>query len=507
VTPNSLTLFVNGLRMDEKLLAIQMIRSFSTWEPFDQVLLKQLNLVGLFLRTWLSADKAIHFFSNPQIKKVDWILIGKDERDIAKKFEEVQNIYIHFPDRPIGEVTADMKDSELTRLCEIALKKRRQYLFIPFDQHNTPFGHFVLSFTKDLPEQVVIEKIRGSLNVLQNLLKTLLYNQYPITGFTYLPSFLSPQRDDVAILFCDIRNSTAIFEIARMTHPKYAEMVIALLKSFLEYTSQVISVRNIGRIHKFLGDGVMATFGEYLTLEREEKATKTCILGLLTAQLLVEGFNVLWNVVQNHDLTKQYLSTYNEDLELRLGIGLNYGQVTLESFGIATEQAETGFMRRGFYEFTAVGDHVNFAQRLCSAASKPIALSDIIYRSNHLRKTEMTAPIVISKTVAYWIKSCSGLKRLGDEGDCMKSYRCVFSAKGKGHPMPAFEVNTDDIETTPLLSALKGVHDNRYYTALSEEMVVRMEDRPLLREVRESFINELNKINLKYLESDPDNVV
>ncbi|MBI5787324.1 MAG: adenylate/guanylate cyclase domain-containing protein [Candidatus Schekmanbacteria bacterium] len=487
--------FVSGLRTDEKLLAIQMISSFSTWEPFDQVILKQLNLIGLFLRTWLDADKAIHYFTNPQINKVNWIEIGKDDRDVAQKFKEQNDIYVHFPGRQISEITNEPRDISLYQFCQITLGKDYRYLLLPFDQNNIPFGHYVLAFKNNIPDKITTEKIRGSLNVLHNLLKTLLYNQYPITGYTYLPSFLSPQTADIAILFCDIRNSTSMFEIARMTHPRYAAMVIAFLKSFLEYTSQVISVRNVGRIHKFMGDGVMATFGEYLTLKPEEKAVITCILGLLTSRLLIEGFNELWSVIQNHDLTRQYLSRYNEDLELRLGVGLNYGQVSLESFGIATEQPETGFMRRGFYEFTAVGDHVNFAQRLCSIASKPIALSNIIYRSNYLDQTELTAPIVISKTVAYWIRTCSGLKRRGSEEDPLISYRCVFNAKGKGHPMSGFEVTPKDIESRTLLESLKNIHDNRYYTALSEEINASVSDRPLLKEIKRCFIDELNKIN------------
>lgn len=492
------SLFLSGLRNDEKHMVVQMIRSFSTWEPFDQVLRKQLNVIGLFLSTWLGAVKAIHYFENSQIKTLHWIPIGKDERSVHPRFEEEQQIYIHFPFRQIGEVTQDPNDSALYQLCENTLGKGYRYLLIPFDQYEIPLGRFLLAFDTYLPDKLMLGKIRGSLNILQNSLQALLYNQYPINSSTYLPSYLTPQRDEVAVLFCDIRNSTAMFEIARMTHAKYAAMVIALLKSFLEYTSRVISVPNIGRIHKFMGDGVMATFGEYLTLEPNKKAVTACVLGLLTSTLLVDGFNDLWHVVQDHTLTKEYLGTYNEDLELRLGVGLNYGQVSMESFGIVTERFDTSFMRRGFYEFTAVGDHVNFAQRLCSAANKPLSVCDIVYRSNHLDNSGLTSPIIISKTVAYWIQTASGLKRRANIDDPLSSYRSVFSAKGKGHPMPGFEVNPNDIDTNHLLSAISGIHENRFHSAMSLELTPSVSQRPLLKEVRNNFMNELNRINQNY---------
>jgi len=222
------------MRQDESRLILRMVQDFSTWEPFEISLRKQLNLIGIFLRTWLRAKMAVHFFTNPNIRRIHWMLIGDDE-SIIHPWTEEDSFYIE-EIKNIDEI----KNGDLKSLC-LKIEKNMfsetckfRFLLLPFSQHDFPFGQFVLMFEDELPSKFFLEKIKGTINILQNNLKLLTYNHYPITSFTYLPSFQTPVTTEAAILFCDIRNSTEMFEIARMTDDdRYTKMIVVFLKHFL----------------------------------------------------------------------------------------------------------------------------------------------------------------------------------------------------------------------------------------------------------------------------------
>lgn len=452
------------LREDEARYVHRMVQDFSTWEPFALTLRKQLNLIGFFFKTCLGAEKAIHFFTNPEIGRVDWMFIGENEKDIREYQQEREIIVL--PMELIQEI-ADNNNSDIVKLCEKSLGIGKYY-FIPFSQHDTPFGQFILLFGEHVPTKTISEKIRGTANILQYRLKDLLYNHYPITSFTYLPSFQNPPKKPVeaAILFCDIRDSTSMFEIARMTNDNlYTEMLISLLKSFLEYASRIISVSNTGWIHRFLGDGFVATFGEYLTLNPSDKAKAACALSLLTANLLQTGFDRLWAIARNHLMEIGFLGIYNEDLDLRLGIGVNYGSVRFDVFGITIEEARNHQIPRGHSEFTAVGDHMSFAHRLCSVANQPLSAVNFVYRSEE-RPSRLTAPIIASRTVTYWSRACFKTPK---DVNPLDIFRTDFQLKGKGHPMPGFEIWPDTLNVDLLLNCVKGIHKNQFYEVIADE--------------------------------------
>jgi len=91
---------------------------------------------------------------------------------------------------------------------------------------------------------------------------------------------------------------------------KYTEMIVLLIKSFLDFASRIISVSNIGKIHRFTGDGLIASFGEDLDLDFHEKARVACALSLLCALLLKRGFEKLWLVAQKHPMNIEFLGQY-----------------------------------------------------------------------------------------------------------------------------------------------------------------------------------------------------
>ena len=134
---------------------------------------------------------------------------------------------------------------------------------------------------------------------------------------------------DAAILYLDIRGFTAL------AHRLPADDVMALLA---EYQSRMVPViqRNGGSIDKFLGDGILATFGAVLTTESyaaDAIAAAESLLGELDT----------WN---QRRLSRGLAP-------LRMGAGVAVGAVVFGAVGDDTR-----------LEYTVIGDAVNLAAKL-----------------------------------------------------------------------------------------------------------------------------------------------
>ncbi|MEX2152797.1 MAG: adenylate/guanylate cyclase domain-containing protein [Gemmatimonadaceae bacterium] len=144
---------------------------------------------------------------------------------------------------------------------------------------------------------------------------------------------LGGDKREITVLFSDIRGFTALSE----TMPA-SEMATLLTDYFTEMVECVF--RNEGTLDKFIGDAVMAQWGAPIgTPEDADKAMSAAIemmeeLGKLNRKWLDEGRPAL-----------------------QIGIGINHG----EAFA-----GNIGSERR--LEYTVIGDTVNTASRLCSAA-------------------------------------------------------------------------------------------------------------------------------------------
>lgn len=137
----------------------------------------------------------------------------------------------------------------------------------------------------------------------------------------------------VAVLFSDIRGFTALSEtmnpddMARLLSEYFTEMVECVF-------------RHGGTLDKFIGDAVMAQWGA--PLGEPDDADRAMRAAVDMMRSLAE-------------LNRQWRSEFRP--ELRIGIGLNFG----EAFA-----GNIGSERR--LEFTVIGDTVNTASRLCGAA-------------------------------------------------------------------------------------------------------------------------------------------
>jgi adenylate cyclase len=157
---------------------------------------------------------------------------------------------------------------------------------------------------------------------------------------------LSGERRDVTVLFCDIRGFTPLTE--RLS----PEGVVLLLNDFYDLMIDA-TFREEGTLDKFLGDAVMAVFGAPIAHPDHP------MRAIRTALAMREGVE---------RLSKRRIRGGTDPITV--GIGINTGEAVAGTVG--TEER---------MEYTVVGDSVNLASRLESAA-KPmqILMSGRTYR-------------------------------------------------------------------------------------------------------------------------------
>ncbi len=201
-------------------------------------------------------------------------------------------------------------------------------------------------FTQRLQEVVIFLLVAGIIAVKGFRSNQLLMRQAMIAEeranlSRYFPSSLvdaiaSTNRDiravrsqDVAVLFTDIVGFT---QYAERNTP---ENVMDLLRNYHALVEKTI-FENSGTLEKYMGDGVMATFGRPETSTEDAANALRCATDLIKAN---EEFNAMRK--------KQGKEA------VRISIGIHYGAVIL---------GDIGPERR--LEFAVVGDTVNVASRL-----------------------------------------------------------------------------------------------------------------------------------------------
>ncbi len=150
---------------------------------------------------------------------------------------------------------------------------------------------------------------------------------------------LGGEKVDCTILFADIRNFTPY---AEQSDPQKVE---DSLNRFLDSMVQIV-FKYQGRIDKFIGDCVMAVFGSPMTVPNH--ALNACFAAL--------------------EMIKK-----SEDLGMKIGIGINSGEVISGNFG--------SLMRM---EYTVIGDAVNLAARL-ETATKELNQAIVVGKATYER--------------------------------------------------------------------------------------------------------------------------
>jgi adenylate cyclase len=186
---------------------------------------------------------------------------------------------------------------------------------------------------------------------------------------------------EVTSLFADIRGFTA------MTENADAHDIVAVLNDYFEVMVEVL-FQNSGTLDKYVGDEIMALFGVPVTQADAPLNAVECAIDMMKA-----------------------LGEFNETRRaenqppIQIGIGINTGQCVYGAIGSSKT-----------LQYTVIGDPVNTASRLCSAAGPgEIIISEATYQHVQDRVEVHARPRirVKGKVDELSIYRVTGLKRGG----------------------------------------------------------------------------------------------
>ena len=191
---------------------------------------------------------------------------------------------------------------------------------------------FVLSGSFSLGFEYFLERLeklrtRRTLEryVSKNLVKEILEN--PDSYYSSLRGIRVP----VAILFSDLIGFTTLSEKAD------PEALVAQLNEYLTQMTSVI-FRNGGTLDKFIGDAIMAVWGNVRSLGTAQDA-KSCARAAVGMRSALQQLNAKWHGEGR--------------MGLGMGVGINHGEVIVGNIG-SHERMDP----------TVIGDAVNLASRL-----------------------------------------------------------------------------------------------------------------------------------------------
>ncbi len=153
-----------------------------------------------------------------------------------------------------------------------------------------------------------------------------------------------------AVLFSDIRGFTTISENMR---PE--DVVESLNNYFARMVNIIMRPDRGGIVDKYIGDAIMATFG---TMGHHEDNAMRSVLAAFEMLDALAEFNTWQKQKGRHPF--------------RVGIGINYGNVTVGNIGSELKM-----------DFTVIGDMVNLASRLeglTKKYSEPVIISASVHR-------------------------------------------------------------------------------------------------------------------------------
>ncbi|MCD6122323.1 MAG: HAMP domain-containing protein, partial [Spirochaetales bacterium] len=159
-------------------------------------------------------------------------------------------------------------------------------------------------------------------------------------------SMLVGDNRELAVLFSDIRQFTSISEKLP------PDEVVESLNKYFSLMVDIV-MQNSGIVDKFIGDALMAFYGAPVKHDDDAERSVKSALEMLA---VLEKFNA-WQKTKGHR-------------EFRIGIGINYGKVTVGNIGSEKKM-----------DYTVVGDMVNLASRLeelTKEYKEPLIISETV---------------------------------------------------------------------------------------------------------------------------------
>jgi len=175
---------------------------------------------------------------------------------------------------------------------------------------------------------------------------------------------LGGEKKNLTVLFADVRGFT------RFSESHQPEEIVAMLNEILDELVNVVFKYN-GTLDKFVGDELMAFFGAPGDFHKDDHAI-VCVRTSIEMQEKLRQLQDKWSTEQKESL--------------HIGIGINTGDMVVGNMGSSKRM-----------DYTVIGDNVNLAARLCSAAgADKIIISEQTYEQvrEHV-KVEKLEPISV----------------------------------------------------------------------------------------------------------------
>lgn len=203
-----------------------------------------------------------------------------------------------------------------------------------------PLFSFVTAASLGLISQFMLEQVerRHYLNLLERCVSKNVAKSIVADTRSFVDS-LKGRKQPVTVMFSDIRDFTTLSE---GLDPE--KLVQQLNEYFLEMVGTIQDEEN-GTLQKFIGDAIMAAWGDVRTDGPEEDA-RHAIRAALKMRANLVRLNEKWKTVPNR-------------VPLRTGIGVNHGEMIVGNIGTPKRT-----------DFTVLGDGVNLAARLETATKQ-----------------------------------------------------------------------------------------------------------------------------------------
>lgn len=189
---------------------------------------------------------------------------------------------------------------------------------------------------------------------------------------------LGGKRVECTTLFSDICGFTA------MSENMSPEEVVQILNEYFTSMTEII-FEHKGTLDKFIGDAIMAVFGAPIASQDSAGEAVNAAVAMLNKLNL---------------LRTEWAALGKKQLQIRIGI--NTGEVVSGNIGSPQRM-----------DFTVIGDNVNIASRLCSAAAPgTILISENTFnKTKHLVEAQRLEPIKVKgKTEPLQTFQVAGLK-------------------------------------------------------------------------------------------------
>lgn len=156
---------------------------------------------------------------------------------------------------------------------------------------------------------------------------------------------LGGKAQHCTIMFADIRNFT------RLSEDMEPQRVVNFLNRFMTEMSRII-IKHRGIVDKFIGDSIMAIF---IPGHDNRDDAERAVFAAIEMKERLKRLNREWK---------------DEDLKIKIGIGINTGEVIVGNVGSEERM-----------DYTAIGDNVNIAERLeAIAKGGQILINESTYR-------------------------------------------------------------------------------------------------------------------------------